>query len=52
MIEVKCPVCDSENINSYDIESANEIQYNLCYCEDCNAHFEVKYIATDIKLME
>lgn len=51
MIEVKCPVCDSKNINCYDIESENEIQYNLYYCEDCAAHFEVEYAVTNIKLM-
>ena len=52
VIEVKCPVCSSESIDCYDIESENNIQYNLCYCEECSAHFEVKYVATEIKLIE
>ena len=52
MIEVKCPVCNSENINCYDIETVDVIQYNSYYCEECMAHFEVKYVASEIDLIE
>lgn len=51
MIEIKCHKCGSENFDCYDVSF--DADYGavraLCYCEDCGAQFDIKYVATEIE---
>ena len=51
MIKIECPKCNSKNINccDTDFDLYNGIHWDLCYCEDCDASFSIKYIAVDIE---
>ena len=52
MIEIKCPKCGSHDFDCYDISFNAEYEMNwaLCYCEDCDAQFSIKYEVTEIEL--
>lgn len=52
MIDIKCPKCGSYDFDCYDISfNANyEMNWALCYCEDCGTQFNVKYVFDDIEL--
>lgn len=50
IIEVKCPKCGSKDYECYDTSHRGDgtcVEY--CYCEECDAQFDVKYIAVEIK---
>lgn len=52
MIEIKCPVCGSTDFDCYDVSfnADYELVYALCYCDDCDAQFDIKYEAVYIEL--
>ena len=53
MIEIKCPKCGSKNFNCYDTDFDREgTCWDFCHCEDCDADFDIKYVAVDIELRD
>ena len=52
MIEIKCPICGSYDFDCYDIgfNAGYEIIYAKCYCDECDAQFDIKYEVVDIEL--
>lgn len=52
MIEIKCPVCGSYDFDCYDINfnAGYELVYAKCYCDECDAQFDIKYEVADIEL--
>ena len=54
MIEIKCPKCGSTNYDCYDtdFDMSQGIHWDLCYCEDCDAGFNIKYVAVEIELRD
>lgn len=51
MIEIKCPKCGSKEFDCYDTDFNLQegIHWDLCYCEDCGANFNIRYMAVDIE---
>lgn len=54
MIEIKCPNCGSEDYDCYDTNCCMEmgVHWDKCYCEECGAQFDIKYIAVEIEVKE
>lgn len=52
MIKIECPKCNSENFDCYDTDFNIQkgIHWDLCYCEECGANFNIRYMAVDIEL--
>ena len=49
--EIRCPKCGSDSYDCYNTENnGSGVHWDYCYCEDCDAQFDVKDIATEIKL--
>ena len=49
--KIRCPKCGSENYDRYDTENyGNGVHFDYCYCEECDAQFDVKYVAVEITL--
>ncbi len=51
MIEIKCPKCGSKEFDCYDTDFNLQegIHWDLCYCEDCGANFDIRYMAVEIE---
>ena len=49
-IEIKCPKCGSKKFECYDEYSMDGVHLEHCVCYDCEAQFDVKYMAIEIKL--
>lgn len=54
MIEIKCPKCGSKNFDCYDTDFIllDGICWDFCYCEECGANFNIRYMAVEIELEE
>ena len=51
LTEIICPKCGSDSYDCYDTENDGDgICIEHCYCEECDAEFDVKYIAIEITL--
>ena len=49
--KIICPECGSENYDCYDTSNnGNGVRFDHCYCEECDAQFDVKYVAVEITL--
>ena len=49
-IEIKCPKCGSKKIECYHEYSIDGVHLEHSVCCDCEAQFDVKYMAIEIKL--
>lgn len=54
MIEMKCPKCRSEDIDCYDTEFdiPKGLHWDFYYCRNCDTHFDVKYVAVEIEIID
>ena len=53
MIEIKCPKCGSKNFDCYDTDfDMKGTCWDFCHCEDCDADFDIKYVAVEIELRD
>lgn len=48
---IECPKCGSDCFDCNDMETnpAIGVHWEYCYCEECGAEFEVKYVAVEIE---
>ena len=53
MLELKCPICGSEQFDCFDMDyDGHGLHWDICNCNECGAIFKIRYIAVDIELKE